>query len=183
MIGMRRMGLAVATLGLLVLGADEPTQEIRAGGVTFSVPKSWKVEKPSSQMRVSQLKISPEKGDDEPAEFYVVALRGGGGGVEGNLARWQKMFEGEGGKPAEIKSEKRKTKDGEVTFAEISGHYVAAVMPGRPEKHDKANWRMLGGIVLTEDTGYFFRLVGPDKTVKAAKPAFEAMLKTISAGE
>ena len=67
-----------------------------------------------------------------------------------------------------------------MTFAETAGRYVAAVTPGSPEKNDKPDWRLLGAIVQTADTGYYFKMVGPEKTMKAAKPAFEAMIKSIA---
>ena len=37
-----------------------------------------------------------------------------------------------------------------------------------------------GAIVTTPESGYFLKMVGPDKTMKAARPAFEAMIKTIA---
>ncbi len=134
-------------------------------------------------MRLAQLKAEPVEGDKDPAELVITAIRGGGGGVEANVARWKSQFQDSNGNPPEIVSEKRKGKNVDVTFVETSGRYVAAVMPGRAEKYDKPNWMLLGVIVQGGETGYFFKMVGPEKTIKAAKPDFEAMIKTIATEE
>jgi hypothetical protein len=179
----KRFSFAAIAVGLLLLGADDATETITAKGISFAIPKTWKAGEPSSAMRLAQIKVGPEKGDDEPAELVLFAFPGGGGSVEANLARWKTQFEGKDGKPPEITTDKRKGKNVDVTFAETSGRYVAAVKPGSPEKFDKTDWRLLGAIVQTDDTGYYFKLIGPEKTVKAAKPAFEAMIKSISTGK
>lgn len=176
----RFLPLAAVTLVLSLTGADDATQKISARGITFEVPKDWKSGKPSSSMRLAQLKVGPEKGDDDAAELVLFAFAGGGGSVEANLARWKGQFEGKDGKAPEITTDKRKGKNVDVTFAETSGRYVAAMTPGSPAKNDKPNWQLLGAIVQSGDTGYYFKMVGPEKTMKAAKPAFEAMIKTIA---
>lgn len=175
----RFLSLAVMTLGFSLTGADDPTETVNVKGMTFEVPKTWKSGKPSSSMRLAQYKIGPEKGDDEAAELVLFAFPGGGGTVDANLARWKSQFEGKDGKAPELKTETRKGKNVDVTFAETSGRYVAAVTPGAAEKFDKTDWSLLGAIVQTDNTGYYFKLIGPAKTVKAAKPGFEAMMKSM----
>ncbi len=172
--------LAIAALGLALIAADEPTQTIKARGITFDVPKSWASGKPANAMRLAQLKVEPSEGDKDAAELVLTAFPGGGGGVEANVARWKAQFVDSQGEPPEVTQETKKGKNVSVTFVETSGRYVAPVMPGRPEKNDKPNWRLLGAIVQAGDTGYFFKMVGPDKTMKAAKPGFEAMIKSIA---
>ena len=49
-------------------------------------------------------------------------------------------------------------------------------------KHDKPNYRLLGAIVLTDDTGYFFKLTGPEKTVAAASKGFDEPDRVHEAG-
>ena len=175
--------LAAMSLVALALGADEPLQKIESGGVKFEVPKAWKSSKPTSRMRVAQFAVDPAEGDKDKAELVVTTFAGAAGGIDANLDRWKKQFEDKDGKPAEITHETRKGKNVEVTFAEAHGRYVAAITPGSPEKYDKTDWRLLGVIVQTPETSYFFKMVGPEKTVKNARPAFEAMIKTISVKE
>lgn len=176
----RFLPLIAVTLVVGLSGADDATQKISVRGITFEVPKDWKSGKPSSSMRLAQMKVGPEKGDDDAAELVLFAFAGGGGSVDANLARWKAQFEGKDGKAPEMTTDTRKGKNVDVTFAETAGRFVAAMTPGSPEKNDKANWRLLGAIVQSGDTGYYFKMVGPEKTMRAAKPAFEAMVKTIA---
>lgn len=174
--------LGAFAIAAAALGADEPTQTIEARGLTFQVPKSWKSSPPSSAMRAAQLKVDPAEGDAEPAELVVFAFPGGVGTLEDNLKRWQEQFVDKEGKRPNVVSEKRKGKDTEVTFVEIAGRYVAAVTPGGAQKLDKPDFRLLGAIVETPRVAYFLKMVGPDKTMSAAKPAFDALISSISVG-
>jgi hypothetical protein len=172
-------GLALACFGTATFADDPPLQTITARGITFAVPKSWQSSTPRSQMRLTQLKIEPVAGESDPAELVLFAFPGGAGTVEANLQRWSEQFTDDSGRPAKIESAKRPGKNIEVMFAEASGRYVAAVAPGSAERFDKPGYRLLGAIVTTDEVGYFFKMVGPDKTMKAAKPAFEAMIRSI----
>jgi hypothetical protein len=163
--------------------AQEGVVKVEARGITFEVPKAWKGSKPASAMRLAQYAVGPVGDDKEPAELVLFAFPGGAGTVEANLERWQNQFVDAGGNPPTIESVKRPGKNVDVIFAECAGRYVAAVSPGSPEKYDKPGWRLLGAIVTTPSTGYFFKMVGPDQTMKAAKPAFEAMIRSMEVGE
>lgn len=174
---------AVVAIGLLAIGADEPKETVSVKGIKFDIPKTWKTGKPATAMRVAQFKVDPAEGDTEPAELVLFAFKGGGGSVKDNLVRWQAQFQDKDGKPPEITTEVRKGKNAEVTFAAASGRYVAAVTPGSSEKYDKLNWGLLGAIVQTPDTGFYFKLIGPEKTLKANKPAFDALIKSIAVGD
>jgi hypothetical protein len=170
----------LTTLGSVsIRGQDEKAQTIRARGITFEIAKTWKHATPTKQMRLAEIKIDPVEGDKESAELVLFAFPGGAGTVEANLKRWSDQFMDENGRAAKIESAKRTGKNVDVIVAEASGRYVAALAPGSAEKYDKADYRLLGAIVTTSDAGYYFKLVGPDATVKAAKPAFEAMVKSI----
>jgi hypothetical protein len=173
----RIAAVAMMTASVLVLaGADDPMQTIKAGDLTFKAPSSWKSERPKSSMRRAQLKVEPVKGDTEPAELVVTSFGGGGGGVDANVARWESQFEG----GVKAKVEKKKGTNIDVTRVEIAGHFVAPVSPGAPEKLDKPNFRLLGAIVITPDAGYFFKMVGPDKTMQASREGFDALIASIT---
>ena len=64
---------------------------------------------------------------------------------------------------------------GLITRVEVAGTYNDPFGGGGPQP----GYRLLGAIVITEDAGYFLKMVGPDKTMTQARPAFDAMLKTI----
>jgi len=178
--------LALAPIALLAFGmpalADDKTQTVDAGGLTFEAPASWKSSKPESQMRRAQLKVAPVEGDTDGAELVVFAFPGGAGGVEANVDRWQKSFKDKDGNNPKAEVTTVKGKNVEVTRVEMSGHYYPTTFPGQAKQADKPNSRLVAGIVGADDTGYFLRLVGSDKTVSAAKADFDKLLASIKAG-
>jgi hypothetical protein len=177
------VALGTLTAVLCGLGADAPTQKIEAGGLTFQAPASWKSTPPTSRMRLAQLAVKPAEGDDDPAELLVFAFPGGGGTAEQNIKRWQGFFKDEDGNPPKIASKTVKGKNVDVIRVETSGRYVAPVTPGSPERHNKPNYHLLGAIVQAGGTGYYLRMIGPEKTTVAARPAFDELIASISAEE
>jgi hypothetical protein len=177
------LGLGLAAVALLSLGADEAKQTIDASGLTFEAPKSWKSSPPTSQMRRAQLKVDPVEGDDYPAELIVFAFPGGAGGVDANIKRWQNLFKDGDGNAPKIETRTVQGKNVEVTRAETHGEYHPAQFPGRPAEPVRKNARLLGAIVMGGETGYYIRMVGPDKTMAKLRADFDEMLKTIKTGE
>jgi hypothetical protein len=178
--------LAAFVIGLAALAparaADEKTRTVKAAGVSFEVPATWKAEVlDGAGPRIAQVKVAPAEGDKEAAELLVYSFPGDAGGVEANLKRWQGQFRDKDGKAPAIESARRKGKNVDVTVAEVAGRYVAAVRPGSPETLNKPGFRLLGAIVLAPENAYYFKMIGPDKTIKAAKPGFDALVKSIEA--
>jgi hypothetical protein len=170
---------AAAALVLALAGADDSAKPVKADELTFNVPGTWKSETPKTKSRISQFKVEPAEGDSMPAEFYLTVLNGGGGGVKPNVVRWETQFVDADGQSVKAKVEEKKGKNIDVTRVEIAGRYVAAIMPGLPEKHNKPGYRLLGAIVMTPTKGYFFRLTGSEKTIESARAGFDAMLSSI----
>jgi hypothetical protein len=173
------MALGATAAVLVALGADESSRTIEARGLKFKAPTAWKSREPETQMRAAQLTIPAAEGDKEPADLSVFVFPGGAGTVKANIDRWQSQFQDENGKAPKIATETRKGKNTDVTFAEVAGRYVAAVRPGSPEKYDKPGYRLLGAIVDTPRASYYLKMIGPDKTVKGARDAFDELIKTI----
>ncbi len=167
----------------LVLGADEPTKTVDAGGLSFKAPKSWESVPTTSTMRRAQLKVEPVAGDDYPAELVVYAFPGGAGTVEANLKRWQGQFKDADGKPPKIESKTVKGMNTEVTRVETAGHYKPGTVPGRAPEPERENARMLVAIVTTARVGYFLKMVGPDKTMNSLKPSFDAVISSLEVKE
>jgi hypothetical protein len=173
------LGVSLAVIAALSLGADEPKQTVDARGLTFEAPKAWKSSPPATQMRRAELKVDPMEGDDYPAELIVFAFPGGAGSVEANIDRWQKLFKDGDGNPPRIETRKVKGKNVDVVRAETHGEYHPAQFPGRPADPVRKDARLLGAIVVTEEVSYFIRMVGPDKTMKKLTPDFDEMLKSM----
>lgn len=144
-------------------------------GVTFTPAARW-LEEPCSGMRAAQYRLKKAEGDAEDAQLVVYYFGGGqGGSVEDNVNRWCGQFQRPDGKPAResARIEERKVGANTVHEVEVDGTFVAETRPGSGERVRKENQRMLGAIVVTPEAGSFFvKLVGPDKTVKAALDDF-----------
>jgi len=175
------LGLGLAAVALLSVGADEGKQTVEARGLTFEAPKSWKSSPPASQFRIAQLRVEPLEGDDYAAEMVVTAFAGGAGSVDANIQRWQGMFKGDDGSPPRVETKKVQGKNVEVIRAETHGEYHPAQFGGRPEPVRK-NARLLGAIITGSDVSYYIRMVGPDNTMKKLAPDFDELLKTIKVG-
>ncbi len=183
-IGRAGLGAIAVVLGVgglaLGLGADSPPQTIDAGGLKFQAPAGWKSNPPSSSMRRAELKIGPTGGDKEPAELVVFAFPGGAGTVEANVQRWRSQFKDADGNPPRIESKVVKGKNVDVTRVETAGHYYPSQFPGRPKEPDRPNYRLLGAIVQTPETGYFVKMTGPDKTMQAVRGDFDQLIASMS---
>lgn len=182
----RGLGLGASAIAVVLTGlaADAPPQTVDAQGLTFQAPASWKSTKPRNPaMRRAQLTVEPAKGDEDPAELVVFAFPGGGGTAEANIKRWQGFFKDKEGNAPKAETKTVKGKNVDVIRVETAGRYVAPVFPGSQETHDKPNYRLLGAIVQTEGTGFYLRMIGPDKTMVAAKPAFDELLASIKVDE
>jgi hypothetical protein len=175
--------LAGAAALAFVLGADEPTKNVDAGGLNFKAPESWKSVPTNSPMRRAQLKVDPVAGDDYPALLVVYAFPGGAGTVEANLKRWQGQFKDADGNPPRIENKTVKGKNTEVTRVETAGHYKPGAIPGMPAEPERDNARMLVAIVTTPRVGYYLKMVGPDKTMTSLKPAFDALIASLEVKE
>jgi hypothetical protein len=171
--------LGTIALGVILLAADAPPQTIDAGGLTFKAPAAWKSTPPKSSMRRAQLSVPAVEGDEEPAELVVFAFPGGGGTAEANIQRWRSQFKDENGNPPKVESKEVKGKNVDVTRVETSGRYVAPVFPGSSETFNKPNFRLLAAIVQAGDTGYYLKMVGPAKTMKAAQAGFDDLIASI----
>jgi hypothetical protein len=149
------------------------------GPVAGAVPESWKVRPTTSGMRVAEWTIPGKAGEAELVVYYFGA--GGAGTAEANLERWVNQFEQPAGAPSSDKAriDKKTVAGMPVTQVEVSGHYVAAVMPGAAEKQDKPDHTLLGAIVETSQGPYYFKFVGPRATAAAAKKEFQAFIDSL----
>ncbi len=153
--------------------------------VTFTPAAGW-LEEPCSGMRAAQYRLRKAEGDAEDAILVVYFFGGGqGGSVEDNITRWCGQFQRPDGKPAReaARVEKRDVNGNQVHEVEVDGTFVAETRPGSGERVRKEGQRMLGAIVVTPKAGSFFvKLVGPDKTVQAAKDDFKKFCDSFKQG-
>jgi hypothetical protein len=182
-------------LALLAFGAlacsSAPTESVaqegkgvvvEIDGLKSRAPADWKEEAPSNKLRAFQFRIPRAKGDKEDAELVIFFFGpGGGGGVEDNIKRWKGLFTPPEGKKIDdvSKVEKMKVGDVPVTYLDVSGTYLFKARPFDPnDKGEKRpDYRLLGVVFESPKGPYFFRCVGPAKTIEANKKDFDNWLK------
>jgi hypothetical protein len=177
------VGIVTGTASLVGSGLsaqEKKTKTVNGGGLTFEAPASWKSARPSSSMRRAQLAIPAVEGDKEDGECVLFAFPGGAGSVEANIERWAGQFRTESGKPPKAEVTKAKGKNTEVTIVNLAGRYVAPIAPGNPETVDKPGFMLVGAIVETPEISYFLKVTGPEKTMKAAKADFDALIASMN---
>jgi hypothetical protein len=142
--------------------------------IAWDVPSAWTTAPNPNPMRKATYKIPKAQGDADDAELAVSSAAGG---VEANVDRWAKQFG-----DAKAKTEPRTVNGLKITMVEIKGTYAgggpmmgaAAAAAGPKEKQ-----MLLGAIVEQGDRQHFFKMVGPEKTVTAAKKDFDKLVSSV----
>ena len=172
-----RASAAVVAPFLLVAAAASPAPPDlpqAAGGIHWTVPSGWTAGK-TSPMRAATYGV-PAAAGQEPGECAVFFFGPGqGGGVDENVARWGKQFEGTP-KPA---ARTEQVAGLRVTRAEIAGTYLAPGGPMMQSTGKRAGYRLLGAIVEAPEGNVFFKLTGPAPTVAAAQAKFDGLVASI----
>lgn len=130
-------------------------------------------------------KVPTVGADKEEAQLHVLFYgTGSEGDPEKRLNEWFGEFDGNAG--AQAKREAFEVRGFKVEMVEAAGTFKIAMGPKvGPKKKAamqmvKENFRLIGAVVKTKEQGnWFFKLVGPDETVQAARPAFRALLDSI----
>jgi hypothetical protein len=178
-----RAFFAIALMAAAVSVASADPVRTQAAGLRFSHPGEWVRVPAPSDMRAAQFRVPRTGADTEDAEavlFYFGA--GQGGGTQENLERWYGQMTQPDGKPSKdagivtIKT----VKGLKVTALDLAGTYKGMPAPGQPAVA-KPGYRLLAAAIEGEGGPWFFRVVGPDATVKAAKPGFDALLESVEA--
>jgi hypothetical protein len=146
----------------------------------WSDPPRWTRRKPSSPMRLAEYDVPHASGDATDAECTVITFGPGqGGAIDDNISRWVGQFNPPSGSPTK---EVGTVSGMKVTRVEVTGAYHPMQMPGAPSAPPPiANARLIGTIVEAPTGLWFFKLTGPDATVKAAATDFDAMMSSLHA--
>ena len=115
-----------------------------------------------------------QRATNKPAELSIFAFPSGGT-VAQQVQRWRGQFETAGRK---LKGSRGKSQLGEYVFVQISGTYKKPDGPPIQRRTTPMpGARMLVMMVAVDGKGnYFFKLVGPDKTISANSKAFRKAL-------
>lgn len=159
-----------------------PTSPTASAPKLPDAPAGWASETAMAP-RVAQYAIPPAEGDKEGAQLIVFHFGPGqGGDAQSNIQRWAGWFEEEPGKKIEVpKAEVSEVNGMKLHRVDLKGTYVAQksiIDPGQG-KFNEPNYRMVGAILESPQGSYFFRFVGPEKTVAANVEKFDEYLKQI----
>jgi len=145
--------------------------------VTWVDPPTFKRIPPSNPMRKASFVVPRAAGDSEDGEVTVFYFGPGqGGSIDANVERWVKQF-GEV-KPGDVKRADREANGLRQHTVELDSGTFSSGMPGGSTKA-KEGYGLVGGIVETPSGAYFFKMTGPAKTVKQAKPEFYKLLDSV----
>ena len=181
---LRRTGRRAAVVALLTLAAGAGLGRgvsAQQGELAFDPPDEWIAQEVSSPMRVAQFTLPKAEADIEDAELIIFYFGGAGGSVEANLERWtNQMLQPDGSPSGDVATTTSfMVGDLAVTQLDVSGIYAAAVRPGSAMRYHKPGYRLKAAVVETPAGPYFFRLTGPEQTVRTWDDRFSALLESI----
>jgi hypothetical protein len=130
-------------------------------------------------MRAAEYVVPRAAGDSDDGECVIITFGPGqGGGVNENIDRWVAQFSG--ASPPDRSTQQ--IHGMKVTRVETSGAYTAMRMPGMAAAPPtRPGWRLIGAIVESPSGMWFFKMTGPNATVKAAAGELDGLLASVSA--
>lgn len=146
------------------------------GPFRVAVPTGWIEQTPTSSMRKAQFSLPKAEGDSEDAELVAFYFgQGQGGSVEANIDRWiGQISQPDGSSSKEkAKTSSREVAGKKVTLVDVSGTYSNTMMGNTPPR---PGYRMLAAVIETEEGPWFFKLVGPEKTVSKWSGSFDQFI-------
>jgi hypothetical protein len=133
----------------------------------YTLPEGWK-EKALTQLRVASIEIS-ESG--KAADVSVIPLGGSAGGDTANVNRWR----GQVGQAALDETELKKSAEPAQIGEQSADLYdLAGTAPGSGDAE-----RIVGAILHTAESTWYFKMTGDAALVEKNKPAFIAFLKSV----
>jgi hypothetical protein len=147
--------------------------------ITWKNPEKWVPTAAGGVMQKARYLTPPSDGDKEGATLTVFYFGPGmGGSVEANIDRWIGQFKNV--PPNSVKKSERAKDKLTHHIVEIpEGTFEAGMMAAAPNEGPKPGWGMLGAVVEAPSGKYFFKLVGPKRTIAANKAAFDGLLESI----
>jgi hypothetical protein len=133
----------------------------------YTLPDGWK-EKALTQLRVASFEVS---GNSQTADVSVIPLGGMAGGDAANVNRWR----GQVGQSPLDEDTLTKTAETVPIAGQLGALYdLAGTAPGSGDPE-----RILGAILHSEDTVWYFKMMGDADLVEKQKANFTAFLKSV----
>src|SRR5262245_19199876 len=133
-------------------------------------------------MRKAQYLVPGPGGDGECAVFYFGP--GQGGDPMANAQRWAGQFKHPDGTPAAdgLKTTNLQIGNIAVLLVEVTGTYSGGLTMGLEPPQEKPGYMLLGATAEGPDANRFFKLTGPESTVRAQRDAFSQMVRSLEKG-
>jgi hypothetical protein len=160
--------------------AHGPTGTTTLAGVHFTPPANWQ-DLGANGMRQAQYRLDPVEGDSAQGEVNVFYFGPqSGGGVQANLDRWiGQMTLPDGADPATAIARDTFTANGMPGHVvSLDGTYKSG--GGRPMGGDGQmlpGYRLVGVVLEGPQGSLFFKLTGPESTVRAMETDLLNMVK------
>ena len=149
------------------------------GPFTLEVPSGWVEQTPGSRMRRAQFALPRESGDSEDGELTVFYFgMGQGGSTDANIRRWIGQVSQPDGSSSRDKAKIRQSDVSgfRMTEVDVSGTLKASNMPGAPPRPARTGYRLLGAVLEGPQGPWFFKLVGPEKTISRWSDSFRQFI-------
>jgi len=155
--------------------ADHPVEL----SLLWNDPPAYQRITPKTAARAAEYLVPRAGKDAEDAECVVMTFGPRhGGGLDENLKRWLDQFHPALGPPRRMDVEINGMR---ATFVEVAGTYTGNAMPNREglsSPPSKQGWRLIGAIIESPTGLWFFKLLGPDLTVRVGSRSFEDMVRS-----
>jgi len=176
---MNTTGLMLS-LSIFVLGPpdtpkpDGETKTVRVGPLSLQVPADWHTQKPASSMRLGEIIVPAKDEDAQPLTIVAYHFPRQGGSVDANVKRWFDQFKHPPGESPESLEKREDVRVGDVTvtLVETTGTYQDRGPMMRGQGVAKPDSMLLGAIIPNEAGSYFFKFVGPKKTLTEQRDNF-----------
>jgi len=144
-----------------------PTTAPPTAPIRWTTPSGWQ-EQPASGMRVGSFVITK---NGQRADVSIIPLGGVSGSELDNVNRWRGQIGLAAIDAAKLADSGEKVSIGNVAAAlyDIAGTDPKTQQPTR----------ILGSILPSEGTAWFFKMTGPEALVAQEKPAFNEFLKSV----
>jgi hypothetical protein len=148
--------------------------------LSWDMPEGWIEEPPANSMRQAQYRVPGEAGDGQCVAFYFGA--GQGGGTMDNAERWADQLTQPDGRSSRelLQTEEIKVGDLEVLMVQVTGTYNEGgmMMSGAPPK-TMPGYMLLGAVIEGPDSNWFFKLIGPEQTVRDNEEQFRSLVSSV----
>ena len=172
-------GNAPATAPTAGSAAPASDRQKVLGPFTLEVPSGWVEQTPRSRMRRAQFALPRESGDSEDGELTVFYFgMGQGGSTDANISRWIGQVSQPDGSSSRTKAKTRQSDVSgfRMTEVDVSGTLKASNMPGAPQRPARTGYRLMGAVLESPQGPWFFKLVGPEKTIARWAESFRRFI-------